>query len=222
MQQNKRSSNHACQCWRAHYLVAAVACGFSFWLLASDGAAHADELNEAFNKLTAGEANALEKEREDRQNEREFAGISFGVGIGVTFTSERERIEEAVLVDNAMEDGPQVIRATKKRNTTARILLETHYFFSPWHKNLGFGPFIAIQPGNEEIIEAAGAGVMMGLRRDDRAQSFNMGVGVLVEPSVKTLGDGQTDGEPLPAGESEIRFQEKAIYSLVIIGSFAF
>ena len=83
------------------------------------------------------------------------------------------------------------------------------------------GPFIAIQPGTNEIIEAIGGGFMLGLRRKEGLGSFNLGLGFVVDPSVQVLGSGIKENQPLPQGETQIRFKEKTQAGLLIIGSFS-
>lgn len=161
-------------------------------------------------------------QQEVEKAKRDFAGISFGVAIGVTIPIfANRRIEEAVMVPNGDE---MVVRATKRKNSSARIMLETHYFFAFGDDDMrGFGPMIVIQPGTEEIVEGAGLGVMLGFRRSKKtSDSFNIGAGVFMEPSIKDLGEGVEEDKPLPAGETEVRFQEKSAVSLLVIGSFAF
>lgn len=158
---------------------------------------------------------------------RQFAGINFGVAIGVLMPLYRNtRIEEAVLVpsDPANPDAPKVVRATLRKSVDARLLLETHYFFQPSAYPLfGWGPVIVVQPGTDEIVEGAGLGMMVGWRRGEKtSDSFNLGLALFMERSVKDLGEGIKEDLPLPAGETEIRYQQKPAVSAVALGSFSF
>jgi hypothetical protein len=55
----------------------------------------------------------------------------------------------------------------------------------------GWGPFIAVQPGSEQTVQAVGAGILYGFRRQaDKTDSFNLGIGIVLEQNVKELGDG--------------------------------
>lgn len=71
------------------------------------------------------------------------------------------------------------------------------------------------------MIQAAALGVMVGFRRANN-QSFNLGIGIAVDPSTRVLGEGLRANQPLPAGETEIRFKEESQYGLVLLTSFSF
>ena len=161
-------------------------------------------------------------------NQNKFAGLDFGVGVSATFDlGSNDRISTAEVVNG-------IVRVTDKDNVRARIMLESHYFFEPNGKFLntssddwGYGPFIALQPGTDQIIEAIGAGVMLGFRRkssteSDSNQSFNIGFGVAFDPNTKTLGDDIINGQPLPEGETDVRFLEQDQVGLLILTSFSF
>ncbi len=141
-----------------------------------------------------------------------------------------ERIDEAEVIDG-------VVRVRKTVNHRPRILLETHYFWrlhaeastvnarggavTIQEADIGLGPFVAIQGSGEELLEAFGVGVMLGFKRDAES-SFNIGGGILLDPNVRVLGDGIRPNEPLPGGESEIRFKEEAGWGFLTLVSFSF
>ena len=162
---------------------------------------------------------------------RDFLGIRFGIAFGMAATVwADDRVEEAEVVEG-------IVRVNKTTNHQARVLLETHYFWR-WKDeevpievdgerqvidvaDIGIGPFAAIQSSGDEILEAIGMGVMVGFKRDSRS-SFNVGGGVLLDPAVKTLADGIRANEPLPPGESAVRFQEEPRWGLLVLASFSF
>lgn len=124
----------------------------------------------------------------------------------------RSRIDKAEVVNG-------VVRATDVNNNVPRIVLEAHQFFG--FKDfldpgpVGWGPFVAIHSGSNEIIHAIGAGLMVGFRTSailgasgSRRTSFNLGVGYIVDPNTKVLGDGIKENRPLPPGETQVRFKE--------------
>jgi hypothetical protein len=87
----------------------------------------------------------------------------------------------------------------------------------------GWGPFVAIQSGSNEIVEAIAFGVMWGFKRSGTDNSsWNIGFGAVVDPSTKVLGDGFVPNQPPPAGETEVRYKEKSQWGLLIISSFSF
>lgn len=161
--------------------------------------------------------------------QREFAGLNFGVGISLTLdTGSNDRIESAEIVDG-------IVRVTDENDAVARVMLESHYFFQPHRRffnirprNWGIGPFIALQPGTDEIIEAVGAGLMIGFKRPDKSgTSWNMGFGFVVDPNVQVLGDDFVANQEPPMGvsgapESQIRFKEKSQTGFLIVASFSF
>ena len=155
---------------------------------------------------------------------RTFAGLNFGVGVSLTVdTGDRDRIDEATIVDG-------IVRAHKESNSRARVILESHYFFTP-NKDLfnvkagdwGVGPFIGLQPGTDEIIEALGAGIMIGFKRGgEKTSSWNLGLGVMVDPNVQVLGDGFDENRAPPGNETSVRFKEDSQVGILLITSFAF
>lgn len=161
----------------------------------------------------------------EESSKKKFLGINFGIAVAALIPlTEDTRITEAVLVPNA-EGTPaeeRIVRAKKRNNYDARVLLETHYFFdgSP---RFGYGPMVVLQPGANEIIEGIGAGFLVGWRRSlEHSDSFNLGVALFLERSVKGLGEGIKENRPLPAGETEIRYEEKPRPALVALASFSF
>jgi hypothetical protein len=170
-----------------------------------------------------------------RQN---FGGLDLGVGLSFTMDlGKLNRISRASVVNG-------IVRSDDQDNGRARIMLESHYFFTPCTWNFlglknpckgdeylvadpkearwGIGPFIAVQPGSDNIIDAIGLGIMIGARREKSAQSFNLGIGVVFDPNTRVLGDGIRENEPLPAGETEVRYRETLQTGLLVLTSFSF
>ena len=160
-------------------------------------------------------------EDKDRQ-QCDFHGLSWGAGISVTFDlGGLERINDAEVVAG-------VVRVNDEDDVRARIMLESHYFFTPGAKfgleagDWGHGPFVAIQPGTDDIVEAAALGWMVGFRQGGSDRSFNIGLGIAVDPNVRTLGDGIERNQPLPVGETAVRYREEAQYGVVLLFSQSF
>ncbi len=156
---------------------------------------------------------------------KEFAGLNFGVGLSLTIdTGSHDRIESAELDPNG------IVRASKVNNDVPRIMLESHYIFEgdkdikgkPW----GWGPFVAIQPGTDETIDAIGLGFMVAFKRsskdDEDTSSWNLGIAAVVDPSVRILGDGINENQALPAGETQIRFKETSQWGVLVMTTFSF
>lgn len=174
------------------------------------------------------DAQAKAENQKIADGNRAFAGLELGIGLSFTIDrGTRDRIGSATLVNG-------VVRVDDQNNNRARVMLESHYFLTPgvgsdeaenpmgkvarW----GIGPFVAIQPGSDEVIEAIGMGVMVGLRRGRTGQSFNLGFGYVVDPNTRVLGDGLAPNQPLPSGETDIRYKETAQSGFLILSSFSF
>tara|TARA_R110001599_G_scaffold350254_2_gene580036 strand:+ start:20276 stop:20785 length:510 start_codon:yes stop_codon:yes gene_type:complete len=139
---------------------------------------------------------------------------NFGFGAGLSFTwdlGSNDRVNSAKVVDG-------IVRIDDKENGLARVILEAHYFldFTKW----GWGPFVALQPGGSELIDAIGAGIMFGFRKDNSSDiSFNLGFGVMADPNTQILGEGIEANKPLPGNETEIRYSNETQAGLVTIFS---
>ncbi len=138
----------------------------------------------------------------------------FGLGVGISYTmniGNDDRIKSAEVVNGK-------VRVSDEENGIPRIVLEGHYFFDA-DDGFGHGPFIAIQPGDEEIIDTAALGYMIGLRASKETSSWNLGLGIAADPNVQILGDGIEANEELPEGETEIRYKEETKYGVMILFS---
>lgn len=163
--------------------------------------------------------------------EEEKALSHFGAGPAMTMNlSKHDRVDEAALDENG------ILRLTKQSDASVGIFLEAHYLWEVDHllpfkmlecpkKNTrcGFGPFVGVQPGGSgDIIEGVGAGFMWGFKGDGEKNLFknsqlNLGVGVFIDPNVKTLGAGLVRDQPLPVGETAIRYEEDFQANLMVI-----
>lgn len=166
----------------------------------------------------------IEAAEQEAKGRREFAGINFGVGISLSIdTGDNDRVNSAEIVND-------IVRVTDVDDTIARVMLESHYFFQPEKRfinltpgNWGVGPFIALQPGTEEIIEAVGIGLMLGFKRPgEKGESWNLGIGFSIDPNRQLLGDGFIDNQAPPNGEMQVRFKEKSQTGILILASFGF
>jgi hypothetical protein len=121
-------------------------------------------------------------------------GFGFGVALGVTWdTLTQDRVTDAII------DAAGIVRVVKRENVNARILLETHYFI-PIGEQYGAGPFVSLQPGTEQIIEAIGVGFLFGLKRIGDNASLNLGAGWEVDPAVTILANEFVPGQRAPTG----------------------
>jgi hypothetical protein len=157
---------------------------------------------------------------EDKQREfsaqMSFLGMSFGVGVGVSF-SEEDVVSEAEIGSNG------TIVATKTENQLPRVVLESHYY--GWCRSgkcnagrFGVGPYFAIVAKTEKLLSAFSAGVMFGWKdqKQESSGGFSIGVGALLDADVKSLASGFEVGEPPPGGETAIRYETSSRWSGVI------
>jgi hypothetical protein len=167
-----------------------------------------------------------------------FGGLTFGVGIALSENLQAQhRITSATVVNG-------VVRVTQTNDASAGIILESHYFFVP-NRTLfgiprgdwGHGPFVAIEAssGGNNVLTAFALGWMIGLRQPTwnlttheatytSMASWNLGIGLRIDPSVQVLGDGITANAPLPPGESStpVRLKTTQGYGLILVSSFSF
>lgn len=170
--------------------------------------------------------NALikDKQRDAGETAKNFHGINLGVGPSVSFDlGGKHRIDSAKVVDGR-------VRVDKESEAQLRLLLETHYFFTPpayflWvpPERWGIGPFLALQSSTEDVLDAYAIGMMIGFRyKEDLKGSFNIGIGALIDPNTKVLGDNVVANKPLPDGETEVRTKEETRIGLTVTVSFSF
>lgn len=156
-----------------------------------------------------------------QQLKEQYAGWGFGAGLSFSKDrGSRDPVEEAII------DEQGIVRISKRRSSIARIMLEAHYFWTPGNAGrYGVGPFVAVQPGTNDIISAIGGGIMLGLRQIDQTRSFNMGFGIVADPQAKVLGRPFQEGRPAPRDADgkpvPIRYEEDDQFGLLFMFSFA-
>jgi hypothetical protein len=163
------------------------------------------------------------------QLQAKFAGLNLGIGLGAIYWVQNDVGVAEAVVSNG------IVRVTKTNKSWAGVILETHYFFTPtWGdinkcdpgksdcEKFGFGPFIAVMPGTDNLIQSFGGGVMFALRRAKSSNSFNLGLGAMMNPNQQVLGDGIVENQPLASGESGIRYKTVTAWGYILICSFSF
>ena len=193
-------------------------------------------------KTTTETAKPASENEDAARGHQKFGGLDFGIGISYTGDiGIHDRIGGAEVDPNG------IVRITDTNDVNARIMLESHYFFTPVGRSLlgvrnhpdtqdgdgnvikagaklwGIGPFVALRPGTDSVIDAIGAGVMIGFRKSSSSsESFNFGIGAVVDPNVQILGDGIVPNKPLPANETKVRFRETSQAGVLLLTSFSF
>jgi hypothetical protein len=165
--------------------------------------------------------NAIEAQ-EKAESKKNFLGVDFGLGLSLTF--DRSRIKEAEVVNG-------VVRVREEERYIPRVNLETHYFFPMGKQDsgvcsenrCGIGPFLGVLASKDDVVDAVSFGLATGFRKDAKqSESFNFGIGIVWDRKVKELGDGIRENEPLPAGETQVRFKERGDAGYVLLFSFSF
>lgn len=159
--------------------------------------------------------------------------LGFGVALGF-----RWNVLKPDLVNDATVDANGIVRVNTRSNTAAGMWLETHYFFTRSkngvQSNFGHGPFVGVQAGSDQIIQAVGLGYMVGWKvgdpppagSDKRRMGFGLGFGYAAVPSAKTLGDEFVANQPAPKGPDgkplPVRFETRDKGSVMVILSVTF
>ena len=196
-------------------------------LAATDPAKSVSAAVIAAKRLTLAETIADGGENAAAQNQ--FLGLNWGVGIGASQLFD-DAIEEASVVDG-------VVRVTKESRTEPRVLLEFHRFFFTREAGSklpgtngkaiksGHGPFVAVAAKANDVLAGIAAGWMWGWK-DSRLpasdDAFTVGLGLILDSEIKDLADGFEEGEPLPDGETSIRFEEKSRAGVVLLFTRSF
>jgi hypothetical protein len=81
----------------------------------------------------------------------------------------------------------------------------------------GCGPFVAVAATSDDLLSGVGMGLMYGRKTSAQdSDGFSVGLGVLLDDSVKDLADGFSRNEAAPEGETAVRFETKARWSTLL------
>ncbi len=163
-----------------------------------------------------------ESERQQEPSDKEvkaqaeFMGLSFGVGVGVSYSF------DDVVAQASIDAGGKIVAETRQRQLP-RVILESHYYglcksASCNAGTFGVGPYFGIVAKSDKLISAFSAGVMFGWRDPvpENSQGFSIGVGALLDDEVKSLAKGFKVGESPPNGETVVRYETKARWSGIL------
>jgi hypothetical protein len=175
-------------------------------------------------------------------NTTTWGGLGWGIGIATDFDMTGGRVANAVIANN-------IVRVTDaSSNVGISFVLEAHYFLRDYQlrfngsgmcsaqdalncTELAHGPFVAIEVGDGSTatpaangpITAYAMGWMVGMRHPSSpTASWNFGLGLRINPKSQVLGDGIIANQPLPAGETVIRYRTEPRYGVMLLSSFSF
>jgi hypothetical protein len=155
-------------------------------------------------------------------NDQAILDKYFGAGIMANFDTKwghgEKRVKSARVVNG-------VVRVEQEATAQVGFMLEAHKFTSdpPDGKRRHVrGPFLGLVMSGEGAIDTAILGYMWGWRQPSSTQTLNVGVGASISPAAQVLGDGITADQPLPPGETEVRYKKVTKYGIAVTVSFGF
>jgi hypothetical protein len=205
------------------FLLAAIPAPRAMAIVAADIAANHPSAVAAASAAGNGQAATDNLSKAAAPADDKFSGFGFSPALVTMFGL--DTVSTAQLAGT-----PKVVRVTKDNGTRVGLGLESHYFFTPALHFLcipklgpdtwGFGPYVGLTVGTDNVIETVGTGLLLGFRRDAvgktasdgsvtskaSADSFNLGVGVVIDPNAQVLGKGFQANQPPPNGEDQVRF----------------
>jgi hypothetical protein len=181
----------------------------------TDVATATNQINTATNNAKTG--------TQQSTNASNFLGFSWGLGAGYAFGEGPRRVTASV-VNN-------IVRVSSDVTDGPRVFFETHYYPEKTtftSGNFGWGPFVTVEAGasntsNSNVISGFGLGLMGGWKTDSNSSGgFSLGVGYVWEGNIQTLGDGIVANQPLPKGETQVRYKNQSAGALMIVLSRQF
>jgi hypothetical protein len=162
------------------------------------------------------EEEEAEEEEEKLWAEKSFLGFNWALGVGYSFGEGPQRVADAEVVNG-------IVRIKDDNTDQAVAILEVHHLFEGKNR-FGWGPFASVQTGEGDTALGFGVGLEFGWRDADpkSAGGFLLGVGYSWTQGVKVLGDGIVANEPLPTGETEVRFKNRSAGALLVFVSRRF
>lgn len=177
-----------------------------------------------------------------------FGGLNWGIGLAADFDLNGARVNNATVVNNIVRV------TDSSNNVNVGFVLEAHYFLKAVESSrckgtqsnnfvdalnctdYAIGPFVAIEVGggangtpNSGPITGYALGLMVGMRHPDLPKTtpnstWNLGIGLRIDPQSKVLGDGIVANQPLPIGESAnpVRTRTEPRAGLMLLSSFSF
>ena len=177
-----------------------------------------------------------------------WAGLGFGIGIAADFDVGGRRVVHADPINNIVRvtdvtsnvdvgfvlEAHYFMRDFLFKNTVQGLMCSSATWAGGCNTDVGFGPFVAIEvngnnpsPAVAGPITAYALGMMVGLHHIDPTgkssskSSWNFGVGLRIDPKTQVLGDGFVPNQPLPPGETAIRYKQEPRAGIMLLSSFS-
>lgn len=118
-----------------------------------------------------------------------------------------------------LENGPDDVDCLSRNRFDRNARAACHRGDRLW----GIGPFAALQPGTDNVIDAIGGGLMLALRRDAvKSDTFNIGLGMLYDVDTPTLADGFVENRAAPGTETTVRLRRGSQIGFLVLTSYSF
>jgi hypothetical protein len=178
-----------------------------------------------------------------------WGGLSWGIGIAADFDVTGSRVVGATTVNNIVRVTDTSSNVNVGFVLEAHYFLRDYYTKSVaasaaravcldyCNADIAWGPFVAIEVGNgtsstpdaNGLVTGYALGWMVGLHHpkfdssnnDTSTSSWNLGLGLRVDPKAQVLGDGLIPNQPLPAGDA-IRYKTEPRIGVMLLSSFSF
>jgi hypothetical protein len=165
-------------------------------------------------------AQRLSENKEYKANQErreEFFSKYFGVGVFANIDlGANQRVESARVVNG-------IVRIEESNRVQLGVLLEAHKFINMNASGTkADGPFVGLVAGSEGVISSGALGWMWAWRPVSDTYSMNLGIALMVSPDTQVLGDGIVEDQPLPAGETDVRYKKITTYGVTVAVSFGF
>jgi hypothetical protein len=177
-----------------------------------------------------------------------WKGLGFGIGIAADFDVGGTRVVNAQLVNNIVRVTDVTSNVDVGFVLEAHYFIRDWGFDSrpnydpvknPWpclsicRMDMAIGPFVAVEINGGSTFSTGNVGGpitgyaigwMVGFHHPESANkssSWNFGVGLRVDPKTQVLGDGIVANQPLPAGETAIRYKQEPRAGIMLLSSFS-
>lgn len=151
--------------------------------------------------------------KQQADSESSFMGLNWGMGFGYSFGSD-EMIDDAEVIGG-------IVRVKSRKKEQPRVIFEFHKYF--WCNNnytngtRGCGPFVAVAASQDKLLSGVSMGFMYGFKtKATDTDGFSIGLGAILDGKVKDLADGFKENAAPPAGETQVRYEEKSRWSYLL------
>jgi hypothetical protein len=179
-----------------------------------------------------------------------LGGLSWGLGLAADFDIGGKRVNNATVVNNIIRatdtsnnvdvsfvlEAHYFFVAKEKEAVKKACASNPPSSISPFDwincTVVATGPFVALEVGSSSgsssssgVITGYALGWMVGLQHPNAPKTvvstWNLGIGLRVDPKAQVLGDGLVLNQPLPPMDS-IRFKTEPRLGLMLLSSFGF